>query len=113
MSRSFDVVPERDPDGPRADLERMTHNQQVGVFAKLQALRNEDVFAMKKLAWPRGDHGAWVYLKLGEWFFLCQWDRGTPSLWREGIGRGRLTICRIVDGPGFDEILAERKRAAQ
>ncbi|HEY4452652.1 MAG TPA: hypothetical protein VGN13_13790 [Solirubrobacteraceae bacterium] len=111
--RGFDVVPLRGPEGPRRDLELLTASQRVEVFERLEGVSNNDLFAMGRLRWPRGEHGAWVYLRLGEWFLLCQWDKGQPGLWRDGIGRGTLTICRLADGPGFDEILKERERAAK
>ena len=113
MARSFDVVLEVDKSGSRADLDAMDHAQRVNVLKQLERLRDRDIFRFQELPGRRGPGGVPVLLALGDWRYVCEWDAGTPELWRFDTGRGKLTVRNILHKDLTQKLLDEVRRRSR
>ncbi len=108
MARSFDIEFDWDePDGARADLDAMSQEQRAEAIEQLEQLRDQDIIRFEPLAWNRGPLGAWILVSLRDWRYICQWSAGMPNLWRLGLGRGMLTVARVVHKDYAQTVLAE------
>ncbi len=110
MARSFDIDFEWDePDGAKADLDAMSDEQRAETIGLLERLRDQDIIGFERLPWKRGPLGAWILVSLRDWRYICQWSAGIPKLWRLDLGRGMLTVARVVHKDYAQAVLAEAK----
>jgi hypothetical protein len=105
-ARSFDIELLEDFEPLKEDLEALGPGRDRWL-RRLNGLGDEDMHDWVRVPVPRGLKGSWVLVRVGGRTAMSQFAKGMPRQWPRGLGRGCLTVVRVIESNAVDDVLRE------